>query len=170
MKNTQTGTTLFPALVCVFSYFPGKFWSSHIGYTLPFLWFVLIALSISLAFPWSHSSVSSGFCGNPNRLMRPSRLCGASSDVQGVCQHVGVSTLIQTLLFLSHLSAPDVVQGCQNVYLLLRAKASKQHISCVENWWIDFEIQFRMWRRWAQFRMRMPWCHFLTLYERLFFG
>lgn len=60
--------------------------------------------------------------------MCPSRLCGAGSDVQRVCQHVGVSTLIQTLPFLSHLSAPDVVQGCQNV----KGKASKQRISRVE--------------------------------------
>ena len=140
-KHTGRYNTVFPTLVCVFSYFSGKFWSSHIRYTLSILWFVLIALS-QIAFPWSHSSVSSGFRGNPNRLMCPPRLCGAGSDVRRVCWHVGVSTLIPTLLFLSHLSAPDVVQGCRNVSPLLRGKVSKQRISRAERWWIDFEIQF----------------------------
>lgn len=35
----------------------------------------------------------------------------AGSDVQRVCLHVEVSTLIQTSLFSSHLSAPDVALG-----------------------------------------------------------
>lgn len=47
----------------------------------------------------------------PNRLMCPSRLRRAGSDVQHVCLHVDLSTLIQTPLFSSHLSAPVVALG-----------------------------------------------------------
>lgn len=50
-------------------------------------------------------------CRYPNRLMCPSRLCAAGSDVQRVCLYVDVSTLIQTPLFSSHLSAPVVALG-----------------------------------------------------------
>lgn len=144
MKNTQTGTTLSSGLlcVCVFSLTSQESSEAVIlgTHCLPFLWFVLIALSIPrIAFPRSHSSVSSGFRGNPNRLMCPSRLCVWCATCGA---HVGVSTLIPTLLFSAHLSAADVAQACQNVSPLLREKVSKQHISRAEKWWTDFAIQF----------------------------
>lgn len=63
----------------------------------------------------------------PNRLMCPSRRRGAGSDVRRVCLLVDVSTLIQTSLFSSHLSAPVVALSVK-MDLCFPKKGGKQYI------------------------------------------
>lgn len=129
MKRTNGNTPrqvqhyAFPACVCVcffFSSFPGSslrvkavILGTHCCFFGLFLCIYFI-VDISDCFPRSLSAVclfrtQDSPISKQTDVSIPAR--GAGSDVRRVCLHVDMSTLIQTPLFSSHLSAPDVALG-----------------------------------------------------------
>lgn len=145
MKRTNGNTPrqvqhyAFPACVCFFlSSFPGsslRVKAVILGTHCLFLWFVplylfhcrylrlLPAVPFSCVFFHTQNSPIS----KQTDVSIPAR--GAGSDVRRVCLHVDVSTLIQTPLFSSHLSAPDVALGVKMDLCSRKKKGRKQHIS-----------------------------------------
>lgn len=138
--HTDRYNTVCLQLVCVFSLF--FFFTSRgsslrvkaviLGTQCRFFGLFLriyFIVDISDCFPRSHSAVflrAQDFRRYPNRLMCPSPARGAASDVRRVCLRVEVSTLIQTSLFSSHLSAPDVALGVKMDLCSRRKKKKKK--------------------------------------------
>ncbi len=94
---------------------------------------IYFIVDISDCFPRSHSAM---FFFHTQDLLISKQTdvsipaCGAGSDVRRVCLHVEVSTLIQTPLFSSHLSAPDVALGVK-MDLCSQKKAESNTFLCL---------------------------------------
>lgn len=114
-KHTDRYNTAFPALVCVFSYFPGKvlkqsYWV-HTAVSLVCTYcivdisdcFPVVPLICFIRFPWKSKQTDASIPA----VWRPP----GSEVLACVCWRVGASTLIPTLLFLSHLSASRCCAG-----------------------------------------------------------
>lgn len=139
MKYTQTGTTqCFPACVCVFSlsffHFPGKFCELKQSYWVhTAVSLVCSSVFISLSISQIASRGPTQLCFFALRISTISKQTdvsiparSAGSDVWRVCLHVEVSTLIQTSLFSSHLSAPDVALGVKKDLSSWKKKKKKE--------------------------------------------